>query len=354
MATIKSTDSEQRKFRGDPLTLKRLRVAAGLTVKEFTELSGLDRATVGKMLRGDPVFLKSLSIASKNVFDIDDVTLVLHPQELNALGVDAQPPNRKHVLEWEVEDYLSGWNSTANGLQYQISRLRHRYLNGRFARAKCFELRHLSGSEKVRVEDQLHRHVDVCQLVGVHSNLAKNLTAALFDDNWWVLDEWEGSESLTDRLDANRLSEYELRIIMTGLAEGLAAVHKANIVLRELTPTNIMLREQNDSPIIADMELAKLSGTNPSVSPDEWPANTYRALEVDGDSPVDQRADVYSWGRIFIHAATGELPLPGEEQPLNIDVPENVNRLVLQSVRVSRSQRPENMKQVLRTLSKWI
>ena len=48
-------EPEQRKFRADPLKLKRLRVAAGLTAKEVRELAQLDRTTVTKILAGDPV-----------------------------------------------------------------------------------------------------------------------------------------------------------------------------------------------------------------------------------------------------------------------------------------------------------
>ena len=55
-------EPEQRKFRADPLKLKRLRVAAGLTAKEVRDLSHLDRTTVTKILTGKPVFLKSLSV----------------------------------------------------------------------------------------------------------------------------------------------------------------------------------------------------------------------------------------------------------------------------------------------------
>ena len=44
-------DIEQREFRADPLKLKRLRVAAGMTVSEFATRTQLDRTTAGKILR---------------------------------------------------------------------------------------------------------------------------------------------------------------------------------------------------------------------------------------------------------------------------------------------------------------
>ena len=75
----------------------------------------------------------------------------------------------------------------------------------------------------------------------------------------------------------------------------------------------MLLRESNDRPILTDLELAKLGEGQPTVSPDEWPDDPYRALEVSGDGPVDARADIYSWARIFMHAATGCLDERGCE-----------------------------------------
>jgi hypothetical protein len=158
--TVPDTFYPSREFRADPLKLKRLRVAASLTVKELIELADLDRTTVGKTLRGDPVFLKSLALVGSRVFNIENPLELLHPDELHALGIQTAVPAAGHVLEWEIERYLSGWEKTTNGLQYQAVKLRHRYLKNRLARGKCFELRYLTGTEKKRVEQYLLRHVE--------------------------------------------------------------------------------------------------------------------------------------------------------------------------------------------------
>ena len=213
---------EQRNFRADPLKLKRLRIAASLSAQEFQKVSGLNKDTTRKLLRGEPVFLSTLSQAVQEAFNIDNPLEVLHPEELAKLGVQTEVPSPGHVLEWEIEEYLSGWQQTSNGLQYQLLRLRHRFLDGRLARGKCYELRHMSTEEKSRVEAYLRRHVEVCEQIGGHPNIAVNLTAALVDGLWWVLDRWEDGEKLADRLQDGALSEYELRFIMTGIAQGLA------------------------------------------------------------------------------------------------------------------------------------
>ena len=258
---------EQREFRADPLKLKRLRVAAGLTVKEFTELSGLDRTTVAKILRGDPVFLKSLALAGQQVFQIDSPLELLHPEELRMLGVQTEVPSPGQVLEWEIDEYLTGWQETSNGLQYQLVRLRHRYLKNRLARGKCYELRHLAAADKERLEGHLVRHVEVCERVGAHPNIVKNLTAADVGGLWWVLDGWEEGTTLATRLEDGPLGEYALRVVMTGIARGLKALHGAKIIRRELSPRFVLLRESDDRPILMDLELAKLGEGVPTVSP---------------------------------------------------------------------------------------
>jgi serine/threonine protein kinase len=347
-------DLEQREFRADPLKLKRLRVAAGLTVQDFVKAADLDRTTVGKILRGDPVFLKSLKQAGENVFGIESPLELLHPDELHALGVSTEVPSPEHVLEWEIVEYVSSWEKTSNGLQFQRLRLRHRFLDGRLALAKCYELRHLPTAERQRLEEHLRRHVEVSEQVGVHPNIAENLTAAWVGGLWWVLDRWVPGESLANRLRQGPLGEYELQVIMRGIAQGLRALHSAGVIRRELTPDSIWLHEKDDRPILTDLELAKLTERAPTVSPDEWPDDPYRAVEVGGDAPLDARADLYSFGRIFVHAATGKLPERGKEQLPAASIPEAVRNIVLQCVAVPRSQRPESISTVLAALKGWL
>jgi serine/threonine protein kinase len=238
-------------------------------------------------------------------------------------------------------------------LQYQLVLLRHRFLSNRLARGKCYELRHLTTVEKTRVEQYLLRHVEVCEQIGVHSNIANNITAAPVAGLWWVLDRWEEGETLSQRLSDGPLGDYALRVVMTGIAVGLAALHSANIVRRELSPASVLLRESDDRPILTDMELAKLGEGAPTVSPDEWPDDPYRALEVGGDGPIDVRADIYSWARIFMHAATGTLAERGGEDLKALQVPQAVRDWVERSLSVTPSGRPATLKGIVKALKAW-
>ena len=344
---------EQRQFRADPLKLKRLRVAAGLTVQEFRQLADLDRTTVAKILRGDAVFLKSIATAAENVFEIHNPMELLHPDELRAMGVQTDVPTPGHVLEWEIVDYLSGWKVTSNGLQYQTVKLAHRYLKNRFARGKCYELRHLNSAERNDIEHYLHRHAEVCGQVGRNANIVRNITAVPAEGLWWVLDEWESGVTLEERLRHGPLGSFELRVVMTGIAHGLAALHKSKIIRRELSPQSVLLRERDDLPLLTDLELAKLTQGGRTVSPDEWPDDPYRALEVTGETPIDLRADLHSWGRIFVHAATGQLCERGAENLTDVELPDPVREIVMQTVAVARTLRPDGFREILKVLKRW-
>lgn len=347
-------EQEQRKFRADPLTVKRLRVAAGMSLKDFVTNSGLSKDTARNIMRGEPVFLSYLSEAVRLAFKIDNVLEVLHPEELAALGVQTGVAAPGRVLEWQIEEHLSGWQATSNGLQFQLTRLRHRFLPGRLARGKCFELRHMSAAERTRVDEYLRRHAAVCERIGGHANVAVNLSAALVDGLWWVLDRWESGETLASRFKSGPLSEYQLQFIMTGIAAGLAALQAHGVIRRELTPQSVLLSDESDRPILTDLELAKLVGEGPTVSPHEWPEDPYRAPEVDAAGAVDVRADVYSWGRIFCHAATGALAERGTESfAVDSDVPPGVQALVTSAVALVPSKRPKSMNVVLKRLKAW-
>ena len=170
-----------------------------------------------------------------------------------------------------------------------------------------------------------------------------------------MLDIWEDGITLADRLAERALSDYELKFIMTGIANGLVELHKANIIRRELRPDSIILRESSDRPILTDMELAKIAESGVTVSPKEWPDDPYRALEVTGNTPIDVRADVYSWGRIFMHAANGTLPDRAEETlPGGDHIPDAVRQIVLRSVELLPKHRPASMAEVSKALKRWI
>ncbi|TWU34891.1 protein kinase domain-containing protein [Novipirellula artificiosorum] len=348
-------DLEQREYRADALLMRRLRVDAGMTVADFRVKAMVDRSTANKMLRGEPVLLSKLKQAVSRAFGIDSVLEVLHPEEKAAMGAQTSVAPSGSVLEYEVEKYLSGWATTTNGLQYQLVKLRHRFIPQRFARGKCYELRHMSDRERTEVEVYLHRHIEVCDRIDDHPNVARNITAAEVDGLWWVIDRWEDGETVAQRMKAGAFSDYELKVVMTGIAEGLIAMHAEGIIRRELTPASVLLRAKNDQPVLTDLEMAKINKGGPTVAPAVWPDDPYRALEVTGSKEITEKADIYSWGRIFAHAAWGNLPERGKEEIERLTkLPTKTRDVVNLSLQITPSARKVTLKQIVDSLKAWI
>lgn len=351
-------EREKREYRADPIKLKRLRVQYGLNLEQFCGKSGLDKATARKLSRGIPVTLTTLSIAAK-VFGITDHLELLHPDELVALGVDpAVTVSGETVQEWLVEAHLTAWEKTANGLQYHLARLRHRFLPSRLARGKCYELRHLAVAERQRLEGQLRRHAEVCERVGRHPNVAENITATFVENGglWWVLDRFEEGTTLAERLVEGPLEGTSLKTVMTGIAVGLDALHREKIIRRELSPRFVLLRKKDLTPVLTDFELAKLLDGVPTVSPaGGWPDDPYLAVEVVSRGTVDGRADLYSWGRVFVHCLLGRLPEPGADADAvrNSTLPAAVRAVSIACLALAKSDRPASVADVLKALKKW-
>lgn len=345
---------EKREYRVDGLKMRRLRLAAGMTLEEFTERVQLSRATVRKLMDGKPVFLESIAQAAERAFGIDNPLELLHPEELAALGVRTEVTCPDAVQEWVVEARLSPWRETTNGLQHQVARLAHRYLPGRHARGKCYELRHLPLEERERLADKLRRHAEAADRVRRCEYVAQTLTAVEVDGLWWSLDCWEEGETLDVRLAREgALDPFALRAAMTGLARALAELHAQRVVLRELSPAVVLLREADDSPVVLDLEMAKLLDARPTVAPERWPVDPYRALEVGGGGAIDPRVDLYSWGRLFAHAAAGALPERGEERVERDDVPTRVRDAVAACLEFDRRKRPAGAAALVRALRGW-
>lgn len=349
---------EKREYLVDELKLRRLRIAFGLTIEGFCGPARLNLSTVKKLFRGGPVSLTTIAMAAK-VFGITDHLELLHPDEQRELGVDpAVTSTTNSVLEWDIETYTSPWERTANDIQFHLAKLRHKYLKKRFARGKCYDLRDKTVHERSLLDECLQRHPEVCDLVGDHPNIARNLTATFLDKGslWWVIDEYVEGATLAERLTDGPLDPYALKKVMAGITAGLIGLHKEKIIRRELSPRFVILRPKNLDPVLTDFELAKLLDGKPTVAPKGgWPDDPYRAIEVTGEGTIDERADVYSWGRIFVEAATGTLPVKGQEVAMVelLPLPDAVKDFVLRCVSVARSDRPDNLEGVGKVLKRW-
>jgi serine/threonine protein kinase len=118
----------------------------------------------------------------------------------------------------------------------------------------------------------------------------------------------------------------------------------------------VLLRKKDRTPVLTDFELAKLLDGVPTVSPTGgWPDDPYLAEEVVSRGTVDGRADLYSWGRVFVHCLLGHLPDPVADADAvrNATLPATVRTVLISCLALPKSDRPASVADVLKALKKW-
>ena len=153
---------------------------------------------------------------------------------------------------------------------------------------------------------QLSRHANVCTRVGIHPNIAVNHTSTPVanDEGWWVIDNWVGEKTLAEYLRTAPWPKEQLPRLLLEIALGLAALHNADVIFRELAPSRVLISEKDGHAVLTDFELAKLLDGSPSVS-DEWPEDPFRAPEIDGGTTTVQ-ADLYSLAQVAAACTAGK------------------------------------------------
>ena len=260
--------------------------------------------------------------------------------------------------EWTIDEALQNCGRVAaNGLHFFLFRMKHRHIPSRLGRGKFYLLSGLAVADRERKRELLQRHAFVSNQVGLHPHLAEVIssTPTAGDGGWWVVERWLDAIPLAEVLTTGRFQPADLPRLMREIAAGLSALHRAQIVMRELAPSRVLLAKADGRAVLTDFELAKLLAGGPTVSPgDEWPEDPYRAEEV-GPGEVTVQADLYSWARILVHAATGRLPGRGED--INVvakcGLPKRVWVTAQRCLEPAHSLRPASMGEVEEVIRDW-
>ena len=347
------------KVRVIPEELGDLVFRSGLTLEEIHSNCSVDVRTIKDMLAGTrPVRMSSVA-AFVRALGQKDIYRFVVPEDRPAADYmprsEPAPTSWREIHEWVEETTLTGWRRTSNGLQYQILRMRHKDLPGRLGRGKLYDLRALSDDERERRRTQLLRHPEICRRLSGSRFFPVNEKTTSVDKNrlWWIIDGWVEGVSLEERLDDGPVASERLPRMMRQILEALAILHENDILRRELSPEFVLLADPDDSVVLTDFELGKLLDKNPTVS-QEWGDDDYRAEEVAvGKATV--RSDLYSWGRVLVHAALGGLPDPGEDIAAlkQAKLKPSVHRIVTACLQRNQDRRPASAQEVLKAIGRW-
>lgn len=171
-----------------------------------------------------------------------------------------------------------------------------------------------------------HRALTTLHDVGVHLDDPEHPLV------YQVMERVPGAD-LQHRLRSGALDALQVCWVGHDLADGLAFLHDAGFLHRDVTPSNVLLVEGGTGRArgkLADMGIAsRVSASRARGSIDGTPA--YLAPEQVEGRPAEGASDVYSLGLVLIEALSGRRAYPGPPEQAAIarlrrqpDVPDDV------------------------------
>ena len=108
-------------------------------------------------------------------------------------------------------------------------------------------------------------------------------------------------DTLARRMES-RIPPAELKEIISSLADGIAALHRAGLIHRDIKPENVFFIR--GVPVLGDIGLTAEAGRATLVgTPAFMPAEV-----LEGKRPADERCDIYALGMVTYCALTGLQP----------------------------------------------
>lgn len=127
------------------------------------------------------------------------------------------------------------------------------------------------------------------------------------------------SKVLRSRESAGRpFEEADLLAVVIPLLDGLAHVHRANMLHRDLKPANILIRRDDERPVLIDFGAAKQSVAENSKSLAPY-TEGYAALEQVSDGKLGPWTDLYGLGAVMWRIIAGGKPPWRPPNPVKVE-----------------------------------
>ena len=151
-----------------------------------------------------------------------------------------------------------------------------------------------------------HRHI-----IKVHRFFEAHGTA-------YIVMEYAEGKTFSAYLDRKRtLNEAELKAVLYPILNGLEVVHRADFLHRDIKPGNIIIRDEDNSPVLLDFGAARQAIGIKSLSIDAIISPPYSPIEqYSSRGEQGPGTDLYALGAMCYRALIGEGP---DEAPERVD-----------------------------------
>jgi TOMM system kinase/cyclase fusion protein len=198
----------------------------------------------------------------------------------------------------------------------QVFKARQRVTNHEVA-VKVLRALHTTAEHHVA---RFQREMELCAQLH-HPNIVRLIDSGRVEpDLLYTVFEYIPGRTLADVLAAEgALPAWEAAHLMLQVLDALGCAHKKNVIHRDLKPQNIMVTDTGvrRNALVLDFGLgtlsqeSKLELTPITQTREVLGTPAYAAPEQLRGEPVTERADLYSWGLIFLECLTGHRVVEG-------------------------------------------
>ena len=148
-----------------------------------------------------------------------------------------------------------------------------------------------------------------------HRNIATIYEYGKAEGTSYIAMEYLQGRTLDKIIKGQLLGFEECVRILREVAEALGFVHEQGLVHRDLKPGNVMVLEDGSVRLL-DFGIARARDES-SITQHGMLVGTvlYMSPEQVRGNELDVRSDVYAFGSVAYHVATGQLPFPGKSFP---------------------------------------